>query len=142
MSLKLFIADKCLGLVDHLGEFYPEAARSKGLLVVARLNELKLQVAALVQEHIEETFSYFAFPSEHWRSLRTNNPLQWIIREIRRRNRVAGAFPDGNSALLLISARLRQIAGKSRAPSATWTWAPSAIWPMPLALPKPPDSTH
>ena len=39
-----------------------------------------------------------------------NNPLERIIREIRRRTRVVGAFPDGNSALMLVAARLRHIA--------------------------------
>lgn len=153
-GVKLFIGDKCLGLVESLGEFYPEAAyqrcavhfyrnvwslvpstkvrpvaamlkaihasedraaaRAKVLQVVAKLHELKLPAAAtLVQDHIEETFSYYAFPSEHQRSLRTNNPLERIMREIRRRTRVVGAFPDGNSALLLVSARLRHIAGKT-----------------------------
>ena len=65
----------------------------------------------MVQEGVEETFSYYAFPREHWRSLRTNNPLERIIREIRRRTRVVGSFPDGHSALMLVSARLRHIAG-------------------------------
>jgi putative transposase len=90
------------------------AARVKVLQIVAKLHELKLPAAAaLVQDHIEETFSYYAFPSEHQRSLRTNNPLERIMREIRRRTRVVGSFPDGNSALLLVSARLRHIAGKT-----------------------------
>jgi putative transposase len=39
-----------------------------------------------------------------------NNPLERIIREIRRRTRVVGAFPDGKSALMLVAARLRHIA--------------------------------
>lgn len=39
-----------------------------------------------------------------------NNPLERIIREIRRRTRVVGAFPDGHSALMLAAARLRHIA--------------------------------
>jgi putative transposase len=51
------------------------------------------------------------FPSEHWRQIRTNNPLERIMREIRRRTRVVGAFPDGQSALMLVAARLRYIAG-------------------------------
>ncbi|HWA26987.1 MAG TPA: transposase [Lacunisphaera sp.] len=90
------------------------AARAKVLRVVAKLHQLKLPAAAaLVQDYSEETFSYFEFPGEHWRSLRTNNPLERIMREIRRRTRVVGAFPDGNSALLLVSARLRYIAGKN-----------------------------
>ena len=41
----------------------------------------------------------------------TNNPLEAINRQIRRRTRVVGAFPDGNSALMLAAARLRHIAG-------------------------------
>ena len=58
-----------------------------------------------------ETLTYYHFPREHWRRLRTNNPLERILREVRRRTRVVGAFPDGNSALMLVAARLRHIAG-------------------------------
>ena len=52
-----------------------------------------------------------AFPREHRTRIRTNNPLERVMREIRRRTRVVGAFPDGNSALMLVAARLRHIAG-------------------------------
>jgi transposase-like protein len=51
------------------------------------------------------------FSEEHWRRIRTNNPLERILREIRRRTRVVGSFPDGQSALNLAAARLRYIAG-------------------------------
>ena len=51
-----------------------------------------------------------SFPSEHWRRIRTINPLE-RIREIRRRTRVVGALPDGESAFNLAAARLRHIAG-------------------------------
>ena len=51
------------------------------------------------------------FPMEHWRRIRTNNPLERIIREIRRRMRVVGSFPDGHPALMLSAARLRHVAG-------------------------------
>jgi len=47
----------------------------------------------------------------HWIKLRTNNPMERIMREIRRRTRVVGAFPDGESAVMLVGARLRHIAG-------------------------------
>ena len=52
-----------------------------------------------------------AFPQEHRLKIRTANPLERILREIRRRTRVVGAFPDGNAALLQVAARLRHIAG-------------------------------
>jgi len=89
-----------------------EAAREKATAVVAKLRKMRLaQAAQFVEEKIEETLIYYAFPSSHWRRIRTNNPLERIMREIRRRTNVVGAFPDGNSALMLVAARLRHIAG-------------------------------
>lgn len=41
--------------------------------------------------------------------IRTNNRIERINREIRRRTRVVGTFPDGNSALMLVTARLKYI---------------------------------
>ncbi|HOA06226.1 MAG TPA: IS256 family transposase [Candidatus Fermentibacter daniensis] len=149
---ELFISDKCLGLIESLGEYYPEAqwqrcmvhfyrnvfsvvpkgkvkqvaamlkaihaqedrqaAQEKADAVVAKLKALKLPAAAeLVREGIGETLTYYAFPDRHHRQIRTNNPLERIMREIRRRSRVVGCFPDGRSALMLAAARLRYIAG-------------------------------
>ena len=89
-----------------------QAPREKARAVVAKLREQRLTRAAeLVETGIEETFGYYAFPEEHWRRIRTNNPLARILREIRRRTRVVGSFPDGQSALNLAAARLRHIAG-------------------------------
>lgn len=51
------------------------------------------------------------FPAEHWTRIRTNNAIERLNREIRRRTRVIGTFPDGNSALMLVCARLRYVAG-------------------------------
>ena len=88
-----------------------KTAQAKATEVVARLKEMKLRTAAeLVEQKVSETMTYYAYPSTHWRQLRTNNPLERIIREIRRRTRVVGAFPDGHSALMLVAARLRHIA--------------------------------
>jgi putative transposase len=67
--------------------------------------------AELVETAVEKTLAYYGFPEEHWRRIRTNNPLERVLREIRRRTRVVGAFPDGQSALNLAAARLRHIAG-------------------------------
>ena len=60
---------------------------------------------------VSETLTYYAFPDIHWQKIRTNNPLERIMKEIRRRTRVVGAFPDGQSCLNLAAARLRYIAG-------------------------------
>ena len=88
------------------------AAREKARQVMSKLRNQRLTRAAeLVESGIEETLAYYAFPEEHWRRIRTNNPLERILREIRRRTRVVGSFPDGQSALNLAAARLRHIAG-------------------------------
>jgi putative transposase len=91
-----------------------QAAREKAQKVIEKLKEMKLQKAAeLVAESIDETLSYYDFPDEHRRRIRTNNPLERILKEVRRRTRVVGAFPDGESALMLVAARLRYIASSS-----------------------------
>lgn len=88
------------------------AAREKAKTVVEELRSMKLKEAAKkVEDGIEETLTYCDFPSEHWTRIRTNNVIERLNREIRRRTRVVGSFPDGNSALMLVCARLRHVAG-------------------------------
>src|SRR6516165_6939305 len=83
----------------------------KGVRLVVSDKGLGLgKTAQLVREGVGETLAYMAFPREHWRCLRTNNPLERVMRELRRRTRVVGAFPDGESALMLVAARLRHVA--------------------------------
>jgi transposase-like protein len=90
-----------------------QAAIEKAEAVVEKLKAMKLATAAkTVEEGIRETLTYTAFPREHWLKLRTNNPMERIMREIRRRTRVVGNFPDGNSALMLVTARLRYVSGR------------------------------
>ncbi|OHB54149.1 MAG: transposase [Planctomycetes bacterium GWF2_42_9] len=151
-GVQLVISDKCLGLVETLGEFFADArwqrcmvhfyrnvfscvpndkvkevagmlkaihaqeSRESALVkatdVVEKLKSMRLGKASeVVQDGIAETLSYYYFPREHWLRIRTNNMLERIMKEIRRRTRVVGSFPDGNSALMLSAARLRHIAG-------------------------------
>jgi transposase-like protein len=80
--------------------------------VINKLEAQKLsQAAQKIKDSIDETLTYYHFPCAHWLRIRTNNPLERILREVRRRNWVVGAFPDGNSALMLVAACLRHIAG-------------------------------
>jgi transposase-like protein len=89
-----------------------QAATEKMMAVIAELRAMRLAKAAdLLEEHGEETLTYYGYPDSHWLKLRTNNPLERIMREIRRRTRAVGAFPDGKSCLNLAAARLRHIAG-------------------------------
>ena len=71
---------------------------------------MKLKTAAqLLENSIHETLTYYDYPSEHWIKLKTNNPMERLLKEARRRTKVVGAFPDGHSALMLVAARLRHV---------------------------------
>ena len=90
-----------------------EAARKKARDVVEKLRSMRLNEAAKkVEDGIEETLLSMDFPSQHWLKIRTNNVIERMNREIRRRTRVVGTFPDGKSALMLVCARLRYVSGK------------------------------
>lgn len=151
-GVRLFIGDKNLGMLETIGEVFPEskyqrcivhfyrnvfsvvprgkvrevammlkaihaqesksAARQKAAQVVQNLREAQLKAAAQkVEASIEETLTFMDFPSQHWARIRTNNTLERLNREIKRRTKAIGAFPDGNSALMLVCARLRHVAG-------------------------------
>ena len=91
-----------------------EAADRKARTIIDGLRAAKMTKAAdLIEQAVHETLTYYAFPDVHWRKIRTNNPLERIMKEIRRRTRVVGAFPDGQSCLNLAAARLRYIAGSA-----------------------------
>lgn len=158
-GVKLIIGDKNLGMVESIGEVFPnaryqrctvhmyrnifsvvprktvkevakmlkaihaqenkKAAKKKAKSVISRLREMKLNKAAdKLENGLEETLTYMDFPSEHWLRIRTNNVIERVNRKIKRRTRVIGTFPDGESALMLVCARLRYIAsndwGKKR----------------------------
>lgn len=88
------------------------ASREKAKQIAEQLREMKLPEAAKkLEAGIEETLTYMDFPSEHWTKIRTTNTIERLNREIKRRTKVVGTFPDGNSALMLVCARLRHVAG-------------------------------
>ena len=73
------------------------------------VQKLRGTAARTVRDGFAETLAYTEFPPDHWRRIRTNNGIERINREIRRRTRVVGIFPDGNSVLMLVTARLKYI---------------------------------
>ena len=86
------------------------AALEKSELVAEKLRSMKLNKAAdKLLNGVAETLTYMDFPEEHQKKIRTNNAIERLNREIRRRTRVIGTFPDGESALMLVCARLRHV---------------------------------
>ena len=89
-----------------------ESALDKAEQVAAEMRSRRLRAAAnCLREGVGETTTYLLdeFPDGHRRRIRTNNMIERPDREIRRRTRVVGGFPDGNSALMLVCARIRYV---------------------------------
>ncbi len=129
-GVSLIVSDKCLGLYEIIGDFFPEAKWKSCIVhwyrnaftmcprkhlhdVVAMLKAIHAQedkeAVNFIKNSVEETLTYMDFPYEHWSRLRANNGLERIMKGIRRRTRVVGSFPDGYSAMMLVGARLRHI---------------------------------
>lgn len=88
------------------------AARIKAQAVVKQLREMKFTAAAKkIETGIDETLTYMDYPAQHWNRIRTTNLIERVNREIKRRIWAIGAFPDGQSALMLVCARLCYVAG-------------------------------
>ena len=85
-----------------------EACLRKAEEVAQFLRDNKMKSAAnTLESGIQEALTYTNYPHEHWLKIRSNNGIERINREIWRRTNAVGAFPDGNSALMLVCARLR-----------------------------------
>ena len=88
-----------------------EASMAKAESVAAGLEAMKLDAAAkVVREGCAETPAYTAFPMSHWVRTRTDNAVGRLDRGTRRRTGAVGTFPDGRSALMLVTARLKHVA--------------------------------
>ena len=89
-----------------------ESALAKAGQIATEMESRKLKAAAnCLREGVGETTTYLLpeFPDGHRRRIRTNNMIERLNREIRRRTRVVGSFPDGDSALMLVCARIRYV---------------------------------
>ena len=100
-------ANFCLGERQDVASVANDLCYVTAVLTPTTQGMRLAKAAKIVEAEINETLSYYSMLSKHWRSIKTNNPLERLMREIRRRTRVVGAFADGHSALMLVAARLR-----------------------------------
>jgi transposase-like protein len=86
-----------------------DEARHKATRIIQQYRGSLPAAMRTLEGALEDSLSFYHFPREHWKSLRTHNPLERLMKEIRRRTKVCEQFPHEESALLLVTARLKRI---------------------------------
>ena len=125
-GVKLIVGDKCMGMLEAVGEVFPDAKYQRcvvhfyrNVFSVVPKSKAKIVAKMLKAIHAQENKKASREKAKavvaELRAMKlkeaANNVIKRLNREIRRRTRVVGTFPDGNSALMLVCARLRHVAG-------------------------------
>jgi putative transposase len=85
-----------------------DSAWAQHARVVEQLTGRFDAAAELLAEAAHEILAFTTFPKAHWRQLRSNNPLERLNKEVRRRTDVVGIFPNRAAVIRLVGAVLAE----------------------------------
>jgi transposase-like protein len=103
---KLAVAD-AVRMIFNQPDRYSAGLQLHGL--AKNIEGLYPQAAKLLLEAEEDILVYKTFPREHWRRIHSTNPLERLHKEVKRRTKVVGVFPDQASVLRLVGMNLKEI---------------------------------
>jgi len=77
--------------------------------LVEKLDKTYPDAAALLADAEQDILAYKSFPKEHWRRIHSTNLLERVNKEVKRRTKVVGVFPDRPSVIRLVGSILNEI---------------------------------
>ncbi len=83
-------------------------ARDEAKQFLSRYSREFPTAAETLSRHLEECVTFYRFPERHWKHIRTSNVIERAFKEVKRRTRVVGRFPNETSALVMIFSLLEE----------------------------------
>jgi len=98
---------KSIALAGHLAACLDDA-RDEAKQVLSRYSREFPTACETLARHLEECLTFYRFPERHWKHIRTSNVIERAFKEVKRRTRVVGRFPNETSALVMVFSLLEE----------------------------------
>ena len=85
-----------------------EDARDEARQFLTRYGREFPSATETLTRHLEECLTFYRFPERHWKHIRTSNVIERAFREVKRRTKVIGRFPNETSALVMVFSILEE----------------------------------
>ena len=85
-----------------------EDARDEAMHFLSRYRRELPTATEILARHLEECLTFYRFPERHWKHIRTSNVIERAFKEVKRRTRVVGRFPNETSALVMVFSLLEE----------------------------------
>jgi len=105
---ELTMSEPGLSLEELAGQPLELFARDEARQFLSRYSREFPTAGETLAGHLEECLTFYRFPERHWKHIRTSNVIERAFKEVKRRTRVVGRFPNEISALVMVFSILNE----------------------------------